>query len=99
MQRVVKTISKIILLILVLVLVIAAPLCLMFIIGLDAPPILQPVSGGTLKEQSWIAFSGAYMGAIIGAVGAVTIMFITIKENRKEKRKYSMFGKWNPCQI
>ena len=94
MQRVVKTISKIILLILVLVLVIAAPLCLMFIIGLDAPPILQPVSGGTLKEQSWIAFSGAYMGAIIGAVGAVTIMFITIKENRKEKqesRRYEDF--------
>jgi len=89
-----KLIYKALLILFILILLVSVPFLLMMIIGSDAPAFLQPVSGGTIKEQSWIAFSGAYTGAIIGAVGAVTIMFITIRENKKEKiesRKYTDF--------
>lgn len=68
------------------------PFFVMIIAGAQPPSFLEPVSGGTQKEQTWITFSGAYLGAIIGAVGAVIIMFKTINEGRKEKiesRRYA----------
>ncbi|MBR1510552.1 MAG: hypothetical protein IJ623_07880 [Bacteroidales bacterium] len=64
----------------------------MLLVRLSPPDYLQPISGGTLKEQTWIAFAGSYVGAIIGAAGAILIMFRTISEGQKEKvenRKYA----------
>lgn len=61
-------------------------------VRITPPDYLQPISGGTFKEQTWIAFAGAYLGAIIGAIGSIIIMFRTLSEGRLEKvenRKYA----------
>lgn len=64
----------------------------MLIAGYTPPESLGTISGGTLKEQTWITFSGAYIGAIIGAIGAIAVMFITLNDKRKERidnRRYT----------
>ena len=70
------------------------PLLIMWIAGWNPPTSWPPVSGGTIKEQTWISFSGGYVGAIIGAVSALLIMFMTLREGRSEKvenRKYAEY--------
>lgn len=76
------------------VFVIVAPLLVKWVVGSNPPFFLQPVSGDTSKEQTWITFFGAYIGAIIGALGAIVIMFRTLWEGRKDKietRRYENF--------
>lgn len=70
------------------------PFLIMWIAGWNPPTSWPPVSGGTIKEQTWISFSGGYVGAIIGAVSALLIMFMTLREGRSEKvenRKYAEY--------
>lgn len=84
--------KRILTIVIIACLIIFAPLAVMLLVRLTPPDYLQPISGGTLKEQTWIAFAGAYVGAIIGAAGSIIIMFRTISEGRKEKvenRKYA----------
>lgn len=79
----------------VLLIIIAFGLLLPFVIMWLAG--LTPrfsVSGNTSKEQTWITFAGSYIGALIGAAGAVIIMYRTINEGRRERiesRKYQDF--------
>ena len=88
-----KTRVKYILLFSVIALLVAVvPFVIMVIAGITPPESWRPVSGGTITEQTWISFSGAYIGAIIGAIGAIVIMFRTLRESRKEKidsRRYA----------
>lgn len=71
---------------LIAVLVAAVPVFVMELVGANPPQALRPIFGGTPKEQTWITFFGAYIGSIIGAIGAVTIMFLTIKRLRQAHR-------------
>lgn len=76
------------------VLVAAVPVFVMELVGANPPQALRPISGGTPKEQTWITFFGAYIGSIIGAIGAVTIMFLTLRHGRHERlesRRYADF--------
>lgn len=79
---------------LIAVLVAAVPVFVMELVGANPPQALRPISGGTPKEQTWITFFGAYIGSIIGAIGAVTIMFLTLRHGRHERlesRRYADF--------
>jgi len=79
---------------LIAVLVAAVPVFVMELVGANPPQALRPISGGTPKEQTWITFFGAYIGSIIGAIGAVTIMFLTLRHGRRERlesRRYADF--------
>ena len=76
----------------ILFVVICIPICIFWGAGLTPPKAWTPIPGGTPAEQTWISFAGAYIGAIIGAVGAIVIMFRTLREGKKEKidnRRYT----------
>lgn len=78
---------QIILTALIVLTIVLAPILITVIMRIDPPGFLQPVAGNTIKEQTWITFSGAYLGAIISAVGAIMIMMITLRSNRAEKKE------------
>ena len=67
--------------------VILLPFVVMMIAGLTPPDSLG-VSGGTIKEQTWITFSGAYIGAIIGAIGAI----INSRGAQRKDRESKVYG-------
>ena len=71
--------------IVIVVFVVAIPFAVMLLAGLTPPASWPTVSGGTVKEQTWISFAGAYIGSIIGALGAIIIMFRTLAEGKKDK--------------
>lgn len=77
---------------LILIVVLLIPFGIMILAGMTPPKSWQPISGGTITEQTWITFAGAYLGAIIGALGSIIIMFRTLHEGHKDKvesRKYA----------